>query len=80
VEREMFDLILCLEFGIIWLSSASSLIGTSPLEAYNDRTLPFRHDDIRWDHVYVESFHSGLTSIYPLQTRPPYPGLLKGWY
>jgi hypothetical protein len=51
-----------------------------PLEAYNDHTLLFRHDDIRWDHVYGRSFHSGLTSIYPLLTRPPCPDPLGGWY
>jgi hypothetical protein len=34
--------------------------------AYNDHTLPCRHDDIRLDHVYVQSFHSVLTNIYPL--------------
>jgi len=78
MEREMFDLILCLELRIVWLSSALSLLIDSPLKAYNDHTLLFRHDDIRWDHVYGRSFHFGSTNIYPLPTRPPCPNPLRG--
>jgi len=63
------------------MAMVSSIYGIySPLEAYNDHTLPFRHDDIRWDHVYGRSFHSGLTNIYPLQIPPPCPDLPMVWY
>lgn len=53
-----------------------ALFVDSPLEAYNDHTLPFPHVDIRWDHVYVQSFHSGLSSIDPLRILPLSPDLL----